>query len=420
VRATSGTCRPVVQPVSAVRVRADLLQASAHEGVVLQYPGELALRYALRRTLPPVVQVHELRHAHLPVRFQYAECEYTHGVYLAPVPQRPGPAEREETPVHVPQNTVHVGQRQRKARQLSLHLREQHEVRVHHWLELLRHVMQLFVRHGHVPPVTRPGLVVNHANTLHLLLELLHVHAADNHAETLRDGVASTHQTLGRRLRLSLVAQVVRHEILRLHESAALEEIGIPGRIPRHHDHGRTLETADQESAFLVERQARGAAHHLHPSCGKPLRRGIQQLSCGTLVTLALEHSEKAYRLAVLLQVATVLDGGNTPHHAPLRIARNEKLYSGMPVKGMPRGVNELVNITPERRHPPGVTGVQPVRKLHELPSLTLRPHRVNTHFTAACITRHESPAQISPASRPHLWNVSSTSSSCSLVCVAM
>ena len=107
-----------------------------------------------------------------------------------------------------------------------------------------------------------------------------------------------------------------------------------------------------------------------------------------------------------------VVNRGNAPDDL-ISPAREKQLYCGVLVKRVFFGIDQLVDVAPERGYPVRIVSIKPERQLDELLLIALRLYGIYANSGRR-------PAQIRSISRPTFWNASRTRSSCDSVCVAM
>ena len=119
---------------------------------------------------------------------------------------------------------------------------------------------------------------------------------------------------------------------------------------------------------------------------------------------LGLEQAEESDSLAKALDVKIVLNRGN-PSDDLFTSPSQEKLDSRMLMKRVSLGIDQLVNVTTQRRNPVRILTIKPVWKLDEFAPIALRPNRLDANAGAGC-------RQIRSISRPTRSKASRTKSS--------
>ena len=294
-------------------------------------------------------------------------------VDAALVPQHLEQADRKQPPVHAPQHLVEVGHRQREARWLAIHEGKKRQVGIEHHLHVCRRVVDLGVGKRHEPPVPGPGVVVDQLDQRHLAGDLLQIRAADG------DVVAAPHQfrhprhpRRHRRLRLR---HVQRHQVLRLGQAGALQQARVVGWIVGHHDRRRPVVGVEQDAHRLGGGGIDRPAQPRHAARLHPLRGGVDQRARHRIVVHRLEEAEEAGALVVKAVVVMVDDRRHRARHRPVA-ARQEQLNLGVPVERVVFGVELLLEVADQRRHPRVDAPVDDPREVDETAPLGTRAHR--------------------------------------------
>ncbi len=123
------------------------------------------------------------------------------------------------------------------------------------------------------------------------------------------------------------------------------------------HDRRRAVETLDQQTALVVDREAEGATNPPHPSLAQPLFRDREQGSEGFRMVLRLQHAEKTGGIMVSLQMQLIDLGTDAPYH-PLATAGNPGLEFGMPEIGV-LGGKVPFPFDDQWRNPAGIPRIQ-------------------------------------------------------------
>ena len=168
-------------------------------------------------------------------------------------------------------------------------------------------------------------------------------------------------------VRVHLLAEVEppHQEVHRLRHPAALDQLGVVGRVPGLEDQRGDVVALDQQAALVVGREVHRADHPLAASLAQPAGRCVEQRVRGLGVVLALEEAEHAV-LAALEVVPALVGLGRDPPDDLAVAPGHEVLGLGVVEERVLGAVEEAPAFADERRHPDGPL-VEAERQLDEL-----------------------------------------------------
>jgi len=172
--------------------------------------------------------------------------------------------------------------------------------------------------------------------------------------------------------------RLVRIQVLGLDHAIAFRERLIVTGIVGHHDHGRAIESIDEQATFIVDVEIHRPAHDLPPAGSKPLSSRREQPD-GDLVFLDhLEYPEKAHRLIPYFGMQFVGDGRDCADR--LAAAHSAKqLDLSMFEKGVLLLVQVYLALADEWGYPIRVGLVQLEREHDERVQVSLGHDRLDT-----------------------------------------
>jgi hypothetical protein len=177
----------------------------------------------------------------------------------------------------------------------------------------------------------------------------------------------------------------------------------------RHHESRRSVETIDQQAAFIVHREGRRAPQHIVAQGPAPSCRRAEQRLGYVLIVNRLEEPEKADSVVVGLVVEPVTDGSDAADGLAVPLG-DEVFRLAVLEEGVPGAGEEHLYVPTQRRDPERVPRMESVRKIDE--ALEVPP------FTR--LADAQAFAQITPRSLPMVANCSRAKSICSNVWVAI
>ena len=156
-------------------------------------------------------------------------------------------------------------------------------------------------------------------------------------------------------------------QILDFAKSIAFDQGRIVGRVVRHHERRRTVESVDQQTALVIQRGVDGAAHVLNIAFSEPPTDRIEQTVGDGLVVLTFKEPKEA-PLLVVTAIVLVVDNRQYP---PARLAipqSQERLPLVFVIEWMIGKPDELFLVHPQRGHPVGIAALNLPRQMQKLP----------------------------------------------------
>ena len=247
--------------------------------------------------------------------------------------------------------------------------KEHKKIRVQNTLELFDVLLSLAVRKGREAPVLGPRILVQVK------------HGADVFGHCGLAGRAAGKAALGLeaghffaepvRRRKARTLDEVGEKILFFTQMPALEQLGVIGRIPGHHDGGGQIKAVHQQTAGIVGRGVQRPAHKAHALGGQPVAGGVQQGAGGLVVVGAFKKTKSATFFVGVGIILFVHNGGYAPHGAA--IAQHQKqLAPGVFPKGMFAGCEQLGILAFEAWCPQRAVFIEAPGQIHEQRKLLL------------------------------------------------
>ena len=213
----------------------------------------------------------------------------------------------------LPEDHVEIGQRDAEADDLAVLLRDRHQLRDHHRLELLGQVVDLVVGHRDEAPVLLPGGVVELLDPLHLALEVLHVERPEGDAHAAAGSARCRAPAARAPGRSAPRCRPGRPRGPWPWRSPARSSSGdVVAGVVRHHQGRRRVEAVHQEAALVVHRErGRARAARRGPRARHQSAAASSSASATAWSSTRLEEAEEADPVAVGLVVQPVADGGD-------------------------------------------------------------------------------------------------------------
>lgn len=142
-----------------------------------------------------------------------------------------------------------------------------------------------------------------------------------------------------------------RQEVLRLREAVTLDKAAVIGWVVGHPHHRRQIVGVEEQPAFVVDGEARGAAQAPQPALPHPGGGPVEQGGGDLGIVDGFEESEEARGIVIDVQMAPVFDGGDPPDGLAVPLSQEEG-GGGVAKERVFRRIEEVKDIAPQRRHP--------------------------------------------------------------------
>jgi len=152
-------------------------------------------------------------------------------------------------------------------------------------------------------PIVRPRGVEHAADPLRFVIEAAHVDGAQANSAALGDPLHASRNPFGDGRVVIGPSNLVDPQILDLAKVRPLQQARVVGRVVRHHQRRRRIETRDEQATLLVHGESDGTTQRCHATPPDPVACRAQQLGGNGRIVDTLEEAEETDAVAVRLGV---------------------------------------------------------------------------------------------------------------------
>ena len=282
------------------------------------------------------------------------------------VPHQPQLLPQAEFAVEFADQAVQVGNGDEKSDRLFVEIGEENDVGVDDRFHLPDHLQRLLLRHRLDAREQGPRLVVNDAETLGGLLQIVHVDVLD---PVTRHGV----ETLGAGENLLVGLRIVHPPdktvlIEVILKTIVFEQLLVIGRIVGILVEGLEFVALDQQPPPVAPlSEVDRAVHGLHAAAGQPHARGFEQHVGDLLVVDRLEEPAAARGLLLDRSLLAVVERRDAADKLAPGVARHPADGLAVGEKFVFRRVENLEDIHVQRADPVAVSLIDSFRKVQPL-----------------------------------------------------
>ncbi len=287
-------------------------------------------------------------------------------LWLAQPPEQLDDVEREEASAKAHQLFVDVGHRHHERLGIPVHFRDHDKLFEDQRFQLLACISFLGLGKGSEAPIVRPGVVQYAQDDLHLLIKLALADLADTDAIILfphrNDPVDQLRKSVPN-------WELISVKVLHSFHPGTFDNSRVTRGTISHHYNGGMIKAFDEKPGLVPHAKAHGADHPRHAARAEPVLRSDKKgLSNLTILDFKKAPAPYSWTKALFRRLGErklVNLRRNPPNHLATPFGQKQLCLA----VSKPRiflGVDQLIYVRPQRRHPIGIANIKPVRQLDE------------------------------------------------------